>query len=162
MRITKINVCNFLGARGVEVQLNTPVTLFAGKNGAGKSSLQEAVRMALTGEAVRVGMKKDYGQLITNGAESGFSEVFTQDDGVYSIVLPSGKGTCLADGNVLPFVLNAQRFASLGGNERRAFLFGLMGLSAGGAEVKKRMLDRGCDPSKVEEVMPMLHAGAMA
>lgn len=159
MKLTRLNVQNFIGARAVDVALSAPVTLFAGKNGAGKSSLQEAVRMALTGEAVRVAMKKDFTQLVSEGADSGFSEVFTQDDGVYSIVLPSGKGTCLADGNVLPFVLNAQRFASLDGNERRAFLFGLMGLSAGGAEVKKRLLAKGCNDQKVEVIMPMLRAG---
>ena len=50
MKLTKLNIQNFLGARAVEVDLTAPVTLFAGANGAGKSSIQEAVRMALVGE----------------------------------------------------------------------------------------------------------------
>jgi recombinational DNA repair ATPase RecF len=110
MKLTHLNVQGFLGVRAVDVPLTKPVTLFAGKNGAGKSSLQEAVRMALTGESVRVGMKKDYGQLVTEGAESGFSEV-TIDGTVRAFVtLPDGKTTPLTEyvpPTALPHVRNA-------------------------------------------------------
>ncbi|KAF1003259.1 MAG: putative DNA double-strand break repair Rad50 ATPase [Luteibacter sp.] len=162
MKLTGLSVQNFLGARAVEVQLTKPVTLFAGKNGAGKSSLQEAIRMALTGEAVRVGLKKDYGQLITEGAESGFAEVEIDGTVRAFVTPPDGKTTPLTEyvpPTALPYVLDAQRFAKLEPNERRAFLFGLMGLSAGGAEVKKRMQAKGCNDQKVESIMPMLRSG---
>jgi hypothetical protein len=162
MKLTSLSVQNFLGARAVEVHLTTPVTLFAGKNGAGKSSLQEAVRMALTGEAVRVGLKKDYGQLVTEGAESGFAEVEIDGTVRAFVTLPDGKTTPLTEyvpPTALPYVLDAQRFAKMEPNERRAFLFGLMGLSAGGAEVKKRLLAKGCNDQKVETIMPMLRSG---
>lgn len=43
MKITAIQTSNFLGARAVDVKLTKPVALFAGKNGAGKSSLQLAI-----------------------------------------------------------------------------------------------------------------------
>lgn len=157
MKITAIQTSNVLGARAVDVQLTKPVALFAGRNGAGKSSLQEAVRMALTGETVRVGLKKDYGALVTEGQESGFVEVST-DDSAYSVVLPSGKGIH-CDIPALPFVLDAQRFAHLDANERRAFLYGLMGLRTDGAAVKERLIARGCDAAKVEQVAPFLRAG---
>lgn len=75
MKLTKITASNFLGIRSVDVDLSTPVTLFAGANGAGKSSLQEAVRMALIGESVRVGLKKDYGQIVRDGEKTGMEEV---------------------------------------------------------------------------------------
>lgn len=162
MKLTALNVQNFLGVRAVEIELTKPVTLFAGKNGAGKSSLQEAVRMALTGESVRVGLKKDYDQLITEGAESGFAEVEIDDTIRAFVTLPSGKTTPPTEyvsPSALPYVLDAQRFAKLEPNDRRAFLFGLMGLSAGGAEVKKRLLEKGCNDQKVESIMPMLRSG---
>ena len=158
MKLTKLNIQNFLGARAVEVELTAPVTLFSGANGAGKSSIQEAVRMALTGESVRVGLKKDYGALVSDGERSGFAEVHT-DQGVFSIELPSGKGMHLNDIPALPYVLNAQRFAALAENERRAFLFGLMGLSASGSAVKERLLAKGCDEKKIEAIMPLLRSG---
>jgi len=157
MKLTSIQVRDFLGARAIDVQLATPVTIFAGKNFAGKSSLQEAVRMALTGESVRVALKKDFGQLVSEGATSGYATVET-DDGTYSVVLPAGKGEH-SDNASLPFVLDAQRFARLGANERRGFLFGLMGLSASGKAVQAKLLGKGCDEKLVGAVMPLLRAG---
>lgn len=74
----------------VDVKLTRPVAMFAGKNGAGKSSIQEAVRMALTGESVRVGMKNDFAALVTEGQESGFVEVHA-DDSIYSVVRRPGR-----------------------------------------------------------------------
>lgn len=157
MKITKIAASNFLGARSVELSTQKPIILIAGKNGAGKSSLSEAVRMALTGETVRVGLKKDFAALVTEGQESGFVEVSTADD-AYSVVLPAGKGIH-SDNGALPYVLDAQRFARLDPNERRAFLFGLMGLKTDGKAVRDRLLAKGCDAAKIEAVAPFLRAG---
>lgn len=162
MKITSIQTSNFIGARSINVKLTKPITIFAGKNGSGKSSLQEAIRMALTGETVRVGLKKDYGSLITDGAESGFAEVEIDGTVRAFITLPDGKTTPLTEyvpPTALPCILDAQRFAKLEPNERRTFLFGLMGLSAGGAEVKKRLLAKGCNESKVDLITPILRAG---
>ena len=157
MKITRISVQNYLGILSADLVLDKPVQIFAGRNGAGKSSLQESIRMALTGETVRVDLKKNYGALVTEGQESGFVEVETADAS-YSVVLPSGKGLH-SDNPMLPFVLDAQRFASLSPDERRAFLFGLMGLSSSGDAVKKRLADKGFDDARVALVMPLLRAG---
>lgn len=157
MKITRIQVSNFIGARAVDLTLTKPAALIAGKNYAGKSSIQEAVRMALVGESVRVGLKKDYGALISEGQESGFAEVGTVD-GAYSVVLPSGKGNHLAVA-ALPYVLDAQRFSRMADNDRRAFIFGLMGIKMDGAAVKDRLIARGCDAKKVEQILPILRAG---
>lgn len=157
MKITAIQTSHFLGARAVDVKLTKPVALFAGKNYAGKSSLQEAIRMALTGETVRVGLKKDYAALVTEGQEAGFVEI-TTDDSTYSVVLPSGKGIH-CDKAALSYVLDAQRFAHMPADDRRAFLFGLMGLRTDGAAVKDRLTARGCDAKKVEHIAPFLRAG---
>lgn len=162
MKISRLNVQNFLGIHAVKVKLNKPITLFAGKNGVGKSSLQEAVRMALTGEAVRVNLKKDYNQLVTKGAETGFSEVEIDHTIHAFVTLPDGTTTPATEyvpPQALPYVLDAQRFARLEPNQRRAFLFGLMGLSANSAEVHKRLLAKGCDERKIEIILPLLRAG---
>lgn len=154
MKITNIQISNFLGARAVNLSLTKPVALIAGGNGAGKSSIQEAVRMALTGEPKRVNLKKDFGQLVTDEQKNGFASV-TAGGKDYSITLPGGKG---AHCNVaaLPYVLDAQRFASLNDNARRQFLLGLMGVKMDGESVKKRLLDKGFDAAKVDEIMPSL------
>lgn len=157
MKITNITTSNFLGARAVDLHLTKPVALIAGKNGAGKSSLQEAVRMALTGEPVRVSLKKDYAALMSEGAEAGFAQVDTAE-GSASIVLPSGKGNHNPD-SALPYVLDAQRFTELDDNARRSFLFGLCGVKLDGPAVKQRLLDKGCAAVKVEQAAPLLRAG---
>jgi tetratricopeptide (TPR) repeat protein len=161
MKITSIQTSNFIGARSVEVKLTKPVALFAGKNYAGKSSLQEAVRMALTGESVRVSLKKDYENLITDGQDTGFAEVVVSDRDAmtsYSIVLPSGKGVH-SDIAALPYVLDAQRFAHMSADERRSFLFGLMGVGIKTGDIEERMRARGCNNEKASRVAPYLRAG---
>lgn len=157
MKITKITIKNYLGASSVEMNLCSPVTIVAGRNGSGKSSVNDAIRHALTGETVRVNLKKDYGDLVTDGQESGFVEVATADAN-YSVVLPSGKGIH-CDNATLPFVLDAQRFSHISPNERRSFLFGLMGLLTDSATVKDRLTVRGCDAKKVEQIATFLRAG---
>ncbi len=165
MKITNIEISNVLGARDVNLNLTHPVNLFAGCNGAGKSSIQEAVRMALTGATVRVDLKKDYVQLLTLGCEAGFAEVEIDSGARAYVTLPDGKtgidssaGLFLAP-KALPYVLDAQLFASLTANDRRTFLFGLMGLSAGEADVQKRLLAKGCDAHHIEAIAPMLRSG---
>jgi hypothetical protein len=158
MKLSHIRVENFLGARKIDVSLTQPVTLFSGHNGAGKSSLQEAIRMALAGESVRVSLKKDYARIIREGAETGYAQVDTVDGGQFSIVLPDGIGNH-AEHPALPYVLDAQRFSLLSENERRAFLFGLINIRMDGESVKKRLLDKGLDAEKVGQIAPFLRAG---
>lgn len=155
MKLTHITAKNYLGARAVDLPVTAPVLLVAGKNGAGKSSIQEAVRHALAGDAARVSLKKEFRALITEGADAGFATV-TTDSGERSIVLPSGKGVH-QDHPALSFVLDPSRFARLGADERRQFLFGLFGLSADGEAVLSSMRARGADMAKFGLVRQLLH-----
>jgi hypothetical protein len=164
MKITSIQVENFLGVRAANVTIAKTITLFAGSNFAGKSSLQEAIRMALTGESVRVGLKKDYPALVADGTKTGYAAVsMTTATGESSaaILLPSGKtnseGYTLP--SALPYLLDAQRFASLDDKARRTFLFGLMGLKTDLTNMVKRLTDKQLDAAKIERITPMLRAG---
>lgn len=162
MKITALNVHNFLGVRDVDVRLAKPVTIFAGPNHSGKSSLQEAIRMALTGESVRVSLKKDYALLVNDTEKSGFAEIEIDGTARAFITLPDGKTAPASDYTMppaLPYVLDAQRFASLTPDERRTFLYGLMGLSADGPEVKARLLAKNCDAARVDLILPLMRSG---
>ena len=164
MKITHIEVQNILGITAASVPLTTPITLFCGPNGHGKSSLAEAVRMALVGdiEARGVKLKKDLAALVHNGAKAGSIEV-TLDSGLAAFaLLPGGKTTspeAYTPPRALAFVLEPQRFAALTDNERRSFLFDLMGLKITPAVVKERLTARGVDAEKAERVGPLLKAG---
>lgn len=142
---------------------DAPVQLFAGRNGAGKSSIRDAVVLALTGDLGRVSLKKDAAQLISDGATGPAVCVVTADDAVHGVsISPAGKLTSsrkLAPDQVLLYVLNAQRFAALPASDRRGFLYGLMGLSLDIADVGMRLADRECDPTKAQRIAVMLRAG---
>jgi len=157
MKLTHITAQNYLGARAVDLTLTTPVTILAGKNAAGKSSLQEAIRHAMGGDAARVALKKDLKALMSDGASSSYATVATSE-GEFSVVLPSGKGMHF-DHGALPFVLDPARFARLDANERRQFLFGLFNLSPDGPAVVDALKARGCAAAKIEQVRPLLRAG---
>jgi hypothetical protein len=164
MRIAGLYVSNFLGLTGVDVRGRAPVQLFAGHNGAGKSSLRDAVALALTADLGRVGLKKEAPALIREGADLAVVQVTTSDGDQYQVSInAAGKITDSCKGRdsdpMMGFALDAQRFARLDPTERRAFLFGLMGVKADGPGVAERLKKKGLDPVKVERVAPLLRAG---
>lgn len=165
MKLNHITIRNILGVSAAEIRLDKPVTLIAGRNFAGKSSVQESVRMALTGETVRADLKKDYGRLVREGESSGLVEVGIAGAATAWFSLPDGKSAPLTDyvpPKAMPYLLDAQRFARMPENDRRAFLFGLMGLSADGPAVRQRLEAKGCDAKKIEAIMPILRSGFAA
>lgn len=166
MKLESIRITNVLGVSAADIRIDKPVTLIAGKNFAGKSSIQECVRMALVGDTVRgIDLKKDYGSLVHEGESNGLIEIAVAGALPVWFSLPDGKSTPITEyvpPKALPYVLDAQRFAKLTEQDRRNFLFGLTGLSAGSAEVKNKLLARGCDAAKVEAVLPLLRVGASA
>jgi len=164
MQITRIHAEHYLGIRHVDLTLRHRVTLIAGANGAGKSSLAEALRLALCAESVRVGLKKEYPALVHKGAKS--ASVTVERDGCEPVVVSitaAGKVSDSAAGTetdpALPYVLDAARFAHTTADERRTFLFGLMNVSRDPAGIRKRLEARGCDARLVEEFAPILRAG---
>lgn len=164
MKLTHLNIRNFLGARHIDVALARPVTILSGKNGAGKSSVRDAIALALTGDLGRVSLKKAAGQLVSDGATAAVIEInhdAMADTPAFVNITASGKMVHKAPelSPLLPYVLDAQRFAKLTADERRAFLFGLMGLSADGPAVVKRLAAKGCDMKKAERIAPLLRAG---
>lgn len=161
MKINHILVKSFLGARDVDVDIDTPVTIFGGSNYAGKSSVAEAVRAALCGpgEIERVSLKKEYGQLVN--ADSAAAEIVVgTDHGEASMVLPEGTwaGIPIRTG-ALPYVLDPPRFAEMKPDERRTFLFWLTDRHATPADVRELLAKRGHASERIEAVLPSLRTG---
>lgn len=171
MKIQTITVENFIGARAAQLECPTAVTLVAGPNAAGKSSIRDAVALALTADLGRVSLKKEAGQLVHAGQAAAFCGVVDVDGDEYGVTITeAGKITDTQKGRetdpTLPFVLDAQRFARLDLTARRAFLFDLMGVKMKPAEIKDRLLMRlypsGCNEAammRVDRVLPLLRAG---
>lgn len=161
MRINRITTENFQGARAVDLVLRTPAALIAGPNGAGKSSIAEAVRLALLGTPERVGLKKEYGALVSDGAKLG-AVTLDLDEGAVGISLPKGSqsGEALVPQSpALPYVLAPERFAAAKPDERRSLLFALTGTNVKADEIERRLLARGCAAPFVTQIKPILRTG---
>lgn len=158
MQIHQIDIDNFQGLRHAALSVSEPLVLVSGGNGAGKSSLLDAISIALTGQPSRVSLKKDMAQLVTEGKKKGAIAIHTPD-GEFGITLPSGKGVHMTDNDMLPFVLDASRFAALDGKARRKVLFDLTGASANPNTIGQRLIDAGALPTMVEKVKPLLRSG---
>ncbi|HHX6867555.1 AAA family ATPase [Pseudomonas aeruginosa] len=163
MRITKLEITNFQGLRHAALDVSAPVLLVAGHNGAGKSSLLDAISHAFTGKPGRVAQKQHIGQLITEGAKKGEARVEWLDESgevqACGVALPSGKGSPLADSPFLAFVLDASLFASLDAKERRRVLFDLSGASTSPNQIAERLVAKGHAAALVEKVKPLLRSG---
>ncbi|MGU0809211.1 AAA family ATPase [Pseudomonas aeruginosa] len=163
MRITKLEITNFQGLRNAALDVSAPVLLVAGHNGAGKSSLLDAIAMAFNGQPRRVSLKKEMDKLITEGAKKGEARVEWLDAAyevqVCGVALPSGKGSPLADLPFLPYVLDASLFASLDAKERRRVLFDLSGASTSPNQIAERLIAKGHAAALVEKVKPLLRSG---
>src|SRR5690606_11231849 len=149
MRISTITVTNFQGLRHAALAVSEPLLLISGNNGAGKSSLLDAISMAFTGEPRRVSKKKDLGQLVTEGQKKGEAHiVWRESDGEDQTswaMLPKGNTAPLLDSPYLPIVLDAPRFAGLDDKERRRVLFELTDSSASTSKAAKRLMERCVD-----------------
>ena len=167
MKIQSIKIANFEGLRTAGMQLHAPITMVSGKNGTGKSSLRDAVVMALSGQPTRVSLKKDYGQLVAEGSKAGSIELNLADGRKSVVTLPDGgvamTGKIIEDPDKaragLPFVLTPASFAAAPADGRRTALYALTGCAGGTDEAQKRLLERGADQDKVDAVLPLVLVG---
>lgn len=164
MKLNRIEIRNVLGVAFAEIDLPTPVAFFAGFNGSGKTSIAEAVRMALGGDLVARGvkLKKELKSLVHEGAKDGCAEVIHGDGTPTFALFPSGKVTdedVYRPSPFLPFVCEPHRFAALDAQERRKALFALMKVKLDVKDVIERLKKRGVDEKKVDRVGPLLKAG---
>ena len=165
MRISNIFVSNFLGITAADVKIDAPVALLCGRNGSGKSSIRDAVALALTSDLGRVSLKKEAPALIHDGADAAVCELTDADGSVWGVTITKGgKITETPKGGAqeptMAYVLDAQRFAQLDATECRAFLYGLMGVKTNPGDIARRLgEDMGCHIGKVERIVPLLRSG---
>jgi len=159
MKINKISSVGTVAVREIEINIKSPIALICGSNRAGKSSLRDGIFHAFTGENPHDILKKNYGLLVNRdtGNNIGYTYVDYNNGQRACITLPNGTHELTEQlHSALPYVLNPSLFGSLSADDRRRLLFDLGNLRSDGAEVKAKLLDRGCDESKVDDVIPFL------
>lgn len=163
MKIDRINISGFIGARCADMSISQPVTLVCGPNGSGKSSLRDAIALALTADLCRVALKKEAGALVTDGQTDGTVELIVDGEVFAVTITEAGKVIDNQAGRdtppELPYILDGSRFARASADERRGLLFGITGCAATPDEVKKRLMARGVDEARANSITPYLRAG---
>ncbi|MGL4317127.1 MAG: AAA family ATPase [Pseudomonas sp.] len=168
MKIVGIQIENILGLQRAEIIGRQPITLIAGGNEAGKSSLCDAISMALTGKPRRVALKKDLGQLVhdSNGAKKGRVTIIGPGGEVLGQYrLPKGEheiGASLEKSpgyEFLPLVLDAEAFDNMTADERRKTLFKLTGCKASPEDITAELKAAGCDMALVEQIIAIARSG---
>lgn len=161
MRITRITLNNWLGIPSFDHELTEPVLFIAGGNGAGKTSLLEGIRFALTGQQPR-GVKKvaDRALLVTEGGTSGFAGLSLGDES-FQRSITTAKTT--GDEPALPpgieLCLEASGFATMPEADRRKLLFGLAGVEINKETAAAHLRQSGVPDSVIAEVVPKLSGG---
>lgn len=170
MKLNNIEIDNFLGIKQARVQTTRPVLLFAGANGAGKSSFRDALYVALLEkpEAVRrISKLKDFGALVGPGGKGAVISLGVVSnegkEGIASVVIGKDKVTRKGKGyqqpDALPFVLEAQRFSLLDEKARRRLLNDLMAVSMEAKDIEALLGKRDCNAAKVKRITPLLRIG---
>lgn len=145
MKINHISISNYCGIENFNAPTPAPIIFVAGHNKVGKSSFIEAVNLALTGEFARVGLKKDFGQLVNNKAEKGAIKV-TTDKGDYNINLPTGSGKQINSESLNLCLLHGM-FTQLSIDDQRRAINNATSAKVSDVVVSQELLNRGFDKS---------------
>lgn len=163
MKITRIEVANILGLHRADLDINTPILMVLGSNEAGKSSLRDAVSMAILGDPSRLKIKNkgELVQLMHGDAKKGRVTLLAGEELIGQYTLPKGEHEAqeIPSAEFLPYVVNPKLTASLDDKSLRSMLFSLTRCKTNPELIKKLLLDRGAREELVEEVKPMLRAG---
>lgn len=151
MKINRITVRDFQAVKHIDIGVDRPVLLIAGPNEQGKSSILDAVRLALLDDTDRVSTKKDRSALIRNGAAKAAVVQIHGDTWNANIKIPGKPDHVNVPELTEAYVssLCPSYFASLKTDARRAFLFPILGIKFDAESVVSRIVARGGDAEKL-------------
>ena len=150
MRLTTVTITNFGPHRHLSLPL-APLTVITGGNGTGKSSIAEALRLALTGDWLLRGLtrKQDRAALLSDGAEAG--SITVEGDAFRAAVnIKTGKvertpgPTAYLEQCCDPRLIVDQPTADL-----RAMLLDLLEVDINRVGMQAELIARGHDPDRV-------------
>lgn len=156
--------CHHPGLR-IEVSSAARVILVAGPNGSGKTSVANAIRIALTGSPDRgLSRKNELSQLITRGERDGYAAVrLAGASGPYKINLRTGNYTTSSPTGLPVDILNPAHWLAQPPKERLRSLFAITGTSLKPAHIAGILVSKyGHDASRVESITGTLSAGLPA
>lgn len=168
MKLTQLQIENFLSIGQIHLKPTKPIILLAAKNGQGKSNVAEALKFAISrGDYSPRGIsKKNQYQMLVNdktGAKAG-GALFTFDnnvEGAFGFNVPKGDFTGPEISEAMRVSLDGQRFASMSIDERRRFILSLGGKTPSPEYCEPILKEKlgGKHLDKIALVLPSLRIG---
>lgn len=165
MNLTELVIDGYQGVNRLHLSFREPVTLIAGKNASGKTTVRDAITFALTGQSSRVRLKKDYDSLVRRGSDPKKAQVaLTLGGFTWRRSVVTGK----VDGDerdvplVLPYLLGNESFTELDRSTQNKLLIGATKTPWGKEVVTQMLADRGIEEQVILELGPMLRSGFSA
>lgn len=164
--IQRIKIENFIRIPYLDLQVKRPVLLLVGSNEAGKTSFAEAIRFVMFGDNPRVMYKKDFDQLVTNGAKRGSVELTFNN---YSVKRNVKDAKATGDTDALPtdsvvasIAFGVHRFVDLAPADRRGLLMRLMGVEITPEKITAELKERGINDTTIGRYEPIYKSGLAA
>ena len=166
MHIKQIQISNVLGIARADLLFTRPIMVISGPNEAGKSTIADAISMAIDGKPRRVDAKKDLGQLLHDGSAKGRVTITSVDDEtIGDFKLPKGEHLVsdkIKGAQYLPYVLDAGLFGRQTAADRRKTLFALTGCKVNADTTEEALIKRGADPERAAKIKATLGQGFSA
>ncbi len=160
MQLTALTLTNWLTHNHLDLAL-APMTVIAGPNASGKSSIAEAIAFGMTADLRRVTLKSDRKQLITDGADRGSVgitfEAVTVSRDIASGKILAGARLPVPDEAVtaaVPYLLDTRRFATVGADDRSTLLRALMRADIGPGAILAMLAERKHPAALTAQLLP--------
>lgn len=163
MKITSVKVRNFVRLAEFDTDTPAPILFVAGGNEAGKTTLHNAMRLAMLGELSRVKLKGDADQLIHAGAKKAEIEIITTHGAYAASITKSQTKTCDTPySSFLPYALDPASIARLPEKDFRRLVYSVAGIDAKSAWTEiQATLAKIADDDKVAAAMNAIKAGGL-
>lgn len=163
MQLSALQIHGFEGIQHMELVLDsTPVTLIAGDNNSGKTSLRDAIHFLVTGESGRVKLKKNYDELLYDGTNAKDGVVSGKIDGAeYHRKVATGKAVVdIPDYPLLfPFMTGFLHLAQQPVADIQRLLAKVMNVKPTKKTVTKMLQQAGVNDESIKAALPLLSAG---
>jgi hypothetical protein len=156
MRISRLELKNWMIHRHLDIEV-TPLTIIAGPNESGKSSIADALGFVIFNELRRVETKSQRPDLISEGAKAGTVTIYAGDAAVAKDIgtgkrksdtmIPTRDG---AIPQAVPYLLTPSLFARTSPEERRTVLSSVMKSDCKPETLIAEMKKRGAKPKIID------------
>ena len=161
MFISNVTTNNWLGLPALSIDFDA-MTVIAGKNGMGKSSLLEAIRFALIDQTSReVVRKADLVKLLSKGAKDGAVTISVDGREITRNIKTGniGKVSVPALPDLAPWVLNHGLFMKKPEGDRRKAISELLQVRASPDAIAERLKSQGLSDAIAQDLKPHILKG---